>query len=94
MFQKIAMKIPVGWQQPGKEQVDHRSGLRGIPKGSLGRRERLESLGQQRCHPGRGIGPLRDRSGGAAAGRGRFDGLKKGVHRPPDGRIEGPGGEV
>ena len=94
MFQKIAMKIPVGRRQPGEEQVDHRPGLCGIPKGCFGRRERLESLDQQRGHPRCGIGPLRNRSGGGAAGRGRFDRLKKGVHRPPDGRIEGPGGEV
>ena len=94
MFQKIAMKIPVSRQQPREEQIDHRPGLCGIPKGSFGRRERLESLGQQRGYPRRGIGPLRDRSGGSAACRGRFDGLKKGVHRPPHGRIEGPGREV
>jgi hypothetical protein len=94
MLQKITMKRPVGCQQPGEEQVDHRPGLRGIPKGSLGRRERLQPLGQQRRHPRRGIGPLRYRSGGGVAGHSRLDGLKKGVHRTPDGRIEGPGGEV
>ena len=95
MFQQIAVEGTVGRQQSGEEQVEHRPGLRGVPKCGLGYRKRLQPLGEKDGHAGRGIGPLHDRAGG---GRGvlwgRLDSLKNGIHRPPDGRIEGPGREV
>ena len=95
MFQQIAVEGTVGRQQSGEEQVEHRPGLRGVPKCGLGYRERLQPLGEKDGHAGRGIGPLHDRAGGGRGVLGgRLDSLKNGIHRPPDGRIEGPGREV
>ena len=96
MLEQIAVEGTVGRKQPGEEQVEHRPGLRGVPKCGLGCRKCLQPLGEKNGHTGRGIGPLHDRAGGGGRGvlGGRLDSLKNGIHRPPDGRIEGPGREV
>jgi hypothetical protein len=85
MLEEVGVEVAIRRQEPGEDDVEHRTGLAGVPKRRLRRRDRGQSRRQRRVHPPGGVGQF-------VAGR-----LLCGeqvVQRPPGRGIEGSRGEV
>ena len=98
VLEQIGMEGTIGRRQPEEEQVEHRPGLPGVTEGRLTGRQRLEPLGKKGRHAVRSIVLLHDRATGGSTARfragSRLHAGKQLVQRPPDGRIERPGGKI